>query len=89
MGDDRTVQSRRAIMKMITSVALLAGLLVSGVATPTIAAVRESGATNSRDAAIAACSAEARQRFGGMYYNFDQNRSYVYGDCMEQHGQPR
>jgi hypothetical protein len=76
-------------MKMITSVALLAGLSIAAVATPTFAAVRESGATNSRDAAIAACTAQARQRFGGMYYNFDQSRAYVYGDCMEQHGQPR
>ncbi len=73
----------------ITNIALLAGLSIATVATPALAAVRDSGATNSRDAAIAACSAEAKQRFGGIYYNFDQNRSFVYADCMHQHGQPR
>jgi hypothetical protein len=74
----------------ITNIALLAGLTIAASATPALAAVRESGATNSRDPAIAACTAQARQRFGGMYYNnFDQNRAFVYGDCMEQHGQPR
>ncbi|MBV9969501.1 MAG: hypothetical protein JO228_05930 [Xanthobacteraceae bacterium] len=75
-------------MKM-TSIALLAGLSIAAVATPSFAAVRESGATNGRDAALAACNAEARQRYPGIYYNWDQNRSYVYGDCMAAHGQPR
>jgi hypothetical protein len=73
----------------VTKIALLAGLSIAALATPALAAVRDSGASNSRDAAIAACTAQAKQRFGGMYYNFDQNRSFVYGDCMEQHGQPR
>jgi hypothetical protein len=73
----------------ITNIALLAGLSIAALATPALAAVRDTGATNSRDAAMAACNREARQRFPGMYYNFDQNRSYVYGDCMEAHGQPR
>jgi hypothetical protein len=76
-------------MKMMTNIALLAGLTVAALATPAVAAVRESGATDSRDAAIAACTAQARHRFPGIYYNFDQSRAYVYGDCMEAHGQPR
>jgi hypothetical protein len=87
-GADRTVRSKKRIMR-ITNIALLAGLTIAASATPALAAVRESGATNSRDAAIAACTAQARQRFGGTYYNFDQNRAFVYGDCMEQHRQPR
>jgi hypothetical protein len=79
----------RKLMKMI-NIALLAGLSVAALASPAMAAVKNSqGAATGRDAAIAACSSEARQRFGGMYYNFDQNRSYVYGDCMQEHGQPR
>jgi hypothetical protein len=86
---DRTVQSEEKTPMKITNIALLAGLSVAALATPALAAVRDSGASNSRDAAIAACIAQARQRFSGMYYNFDQNRAFVYGDCMEQHGQPR
>jgi hypothetical protein len=73
----------------ITNIALLAGLTIAALATPVLAAVRESGATNGRDAAIADCTSQARQRFPGIYYNFDQSRAYVYGDCMEAHGQPR
>jgi hypothetical protein len=72
-------------MKM-TNMALLVGLSVAALATPALAAVKDSGA-NSRDAAVAACSAQAKQRFGGMYYNFDQNRDHVYGACMHEHGQ--
>jgi hypothetical protein len=76
-------------MKM-TNLALLVGLSVAALATPAAAAVRSSsGAETGRDAAIAACTSEAKQRFGGMYYNFDQSRAYVYGDCMHAHGQPR
>jgi hypothetical protein len=73
-------------MKM-TNIALLVGLSVAALATPALATVKDSGA--SRDAAVAACSAQAKQRFGGMYYNFDQSRDYVYGDCMYEHGQAR
>ena len=75
-------------MKM-TNIALLAGLSIAVLVTPAFAQVREPGATNSRDAAIAACTAEAKQRFGGMYYNFDSDRAAVYGACMHEHGQPR
>jgi hypothetical protein len=75
------------MMKM-TNIALLVGLSIAALATPALAAVKDSGATG-RDAAIAACSAQAKQRFGGMYYNFDQSRDYVYGDCMQAHGQAR
>jgi hypothetical protein len=78
------------MMKMMTNIALLTGLSIAALASPAMAAVRNApGAETSRDAAIAACNAEAKQRFGGMYYNFDQNRSYIYGDCMHEHGQPR
>ena len=42
-----------------------------------------------RDAAIEKCVAQAHKRFGGMYYNFDQNRTFVYADCMHDAGQPR
>jgi hypothetical protein len=74
-------------MKM-TNIALLVGL--SALASPAMAAVKNApGAESGRDAAIAACSAQAKQRFGGMYYNFDQSRDYVYGDCMHEHGQAR
>jgi hypothetical protein len=76
------------MMKM-TNIALLVGLSIAALATPALAAVKDSGATNSRDTALAACNAQAKQRFGGMYYNFDQSRDYVYGDCMQAHGQAR
>jgi hypothetical protein len=74
-------------MKM-TNVALLAALSIAALATPALAAVKDAGATG-RDAAVAACTTQAKQRFGGIYYNFDQSRSFVYGDCMHEHGQPR
>jgi hypothetical protein len=54
-----------------------------------MAAANAPGAETGRDAAVAARSAQAKQRFGGMYYNFDQSRDYVYGDCMHEHGQAR
>ena len=72
-------------MKII-NIALLAGLSIAALATPALAAVKDAGAGTGRDAAIAACSAQAKQRFGGMYYNFDQNRDFVYEDCMHDHG---
>ncbi len=75
-------------MKM-TNIAVLVGLSIAALATPAVAAVKDSGAATGREAALAACNAQAKQRFGGMYYNFDQNRSFVYGDCMHEHGQPR
>jgi hypothetical protein len=76
-------------MKM-TNIAVLLGLAVAALATPAMAAVKNAqGVEAGRDAAISACSAEAKQRFGGMYYNFDQSRAFVYGDCMHQHGQAR
>jgi hypothetical protein len=74
-------------MKM-TNIALLVGLSIAALASPAMAAVKNSSGETSRDAAIAACNAQAKQRFGGIYYNNDQNRAFVYGDCMREHGQP-
>jgi type II secretory pathway pseudopilin PulG len=71
-------------MKLI-NMALLVGLSAA-LASPAMAAVKNSSGESARDAAMAACNAQAQKRFGGMYYNFDQNRSYVYGDCMHAHG---
>jgi hypothetical protein len=45
-----------------------------------------SGAAKSRDTAIAACNAEAQKHYGGMYYNFDQTRDFVYEHCMHDRG---
>jgi hypothetical protein len=68
-----------------TSIALLVGLSIAALASPALAAAKGSGATG-RDAAIAACNSEAQKRFGGMYYNFDQSRAYVYDNCMHDRG---
>jgi hypothetical protein len=73
------------IMK-ITNIVLLVGLSLAASATPALAAVKHSEATTGRDAAMAACSAQAQKRFGGMYYNFDQDRAFVYDSCMRDHG---
>jgi hypothetical protein len=69
-----------------TNIALLLGFSLAGLATPALAAVKSSPGETGRDAAMAACNAQAQKRFGGMYYNFDQNRAFVYGDCMRDHG---
>jgi hypothetical protein len=73
------------LMKMMKN-AVLIGLAVAALASPAMAAVKNSSGATGRDAAMAACNAQAQKRFGGMYYNFDQSRSYVYGDCMHEHG---
>jgi hypothetical protein len=72
-------------MKM-TNIALLLGFSLAALATPALAAVKSSSGETGRDAAMAACNAQAQKRFGGMYYNFDQNRAFVYEDCMHDHG---
>jgi hypothetical protein len=70
------------------NIALLVGLSVAALASPAMAAVKNApGAATGKDAAIAECSALAQKRFGGMYYNFDQNRAFAYEDCMHDHGQ--
>jgi hypothetical protein len=71
-------------MKMI-NIALVVGLAIAALASPAMAQVRNP--TTGRDAAIAACNAEAHNRYHGMYTSgWDQDRAYVYGDCMHDHG---
>jgi len=73
-------------MKM-TNVGLLVALSIAALASPALATVKNSpGAVTGRDAAMEACSTQAQKRFGGMYYNFDQNRSFIYEGCMHDHG---
>jgi hypothetical protein len=72
-------------MKM-TNIALLLGFSLTALATPALAAVKSSSGETGRGAAMAACNAQAQKRFGGMYYNFDQNRAFVYEDCMHNRG---
>jgi hypothetical protein len=74
-------------MKM-TNIVLLVGLSVAALASPAMAAVRNSsGAATGRDAAITACNAEAHNRYHGTYTSgWDQDRAFVYGDCMHDRG---
>jgi hypothetical protein len=76
-------------MSTMTNVALLVGFSIAALATPALAAVGDPEAASGRDAAVAACTAQAKQRFGGIYYNFDQSRAFTYGACMQERGQPR
>jgi hypothetical protein len=79
-------QQTENIMKM-TNIALLVGFSIVALATPALAAVKDSsGATKGRDAAVAACNAEAQKHYGGMYYNFDQTRDFAYEHCMHDRG---
>jgi hypothetical protein len=72
-------------MKM-ANIALLVGFSLAALASPAMAAVKNSSGATGRDAAIAACNAQAQKRFGGMYYNFDQDRTFAYNSCMHDHG---
>jgi hypothetical protein len=70
----------------ITNIALVVGLSIAAWASPSLAAVKNPGAVTGRDAAMAACNAEASRHYGGMYYNFDQSRDYAYDHCMHDRG---
>jgi hypothetical protein len=74
-------------MKMM-NIGLLVGLSIAGLASPAMSAVRNSsGAVTGRDAAIAACNAEARNRYHGSYTSgWDLDRAFVYRDCMHDRG---
>jgi hypothetical protein len=75
-------------MKMM-NIALLVGLSIAGLASPAMSAVRNSSgaAVTGRDGSIAACNAEARNRYRGNYTSgWDQDRAFVYGDCMHDRG---
>ncbi len=74
-------------MKM-TNIVLLVGLSLAALASPAMAAVRDSsGAVIGRDAAIAACNADAHNRYHGMYTSgWDQDRAFVYENCMHDRG---
>jgi hypothetical protein len=74
-------------MKMM-NIAFLVGLFTAGLASPAMSAVRNSsGAVTGRDAAIAACNAEAHNRYHGIYTSgWDMDRAFVYGDCMHDRG---
>jgi hypothetical protein len=73
-------------MKM-TNIALLVGFSIAALATPALAAVKDSsGTAKNREGAIAACNAEAQKHYGGMYYNFDQTRDFAYEHRMHDRG---
>jgi hypothetical protein len=74
-------------MKMM-NIAFLVGLSIAGSASPAMSAVRNSsGAVTGRDAAIAACNAEAHYRYHGSYTSgWDLDRAFVYRDCMHDRG---
>jgi hypothetical protein len=69
----------------VTNIALLVGVSVAALASPAMAQVRNS--TTDRDAAIAACNTEAHNRYRGNYTSgWDQDRAFVYENCMHDRG---
>jgi hypothetical protein len=73
-------------MKLATllSMVLAMGLSVATWTSPASAAVND---TNSRDAVIAKCSAQARSHYPGNYRDWGNSREFAYQSCMHDSGQ--
>jgi hypothetical protein len=73
-------------MKLTTllSMALAMGLSVATWTSPASAAVND---TNSRDAVVAKCMAQARGHYPGNYRDWGQSREFAYQSCMHDSGQ--
>jgi hypothetical protein len=79
----------RDVVKM-TNIALLVGLSIAALASPAMAAMRNlSAAATVRDATRAACNADAYNSYPGSHGYFGPARTFVYENCMHDHGYAR